>query len=214
MSILSKWISRSRPYAERELEEKYTQMISLLPTGMTFDQIRQKVKQTIRLCKEAAIREGTTDLPDDYGGFLILGAQAGDLEARKIVDKARSEGATNEDIREFWSLNDLERRMVKYYENAFLSAMARSLWKPGLPEHLEQEMEVKVRKTFPVYGDPNNGNLMSSRDQPLPYELRARVERWRTKVICERGEEELIRKANRYSSFNALVRAEIQKGSL
>jgi|SRR3972149_296028 len=214
MSILSKWISRSLTCSERELEEKYTQMISLLPSGMTVEQIREKVKQAIRLCKEAAIRESTVNLPGNYGEFLMQAAQAGDPDAKKIVDKACREGATDKDITDFWNLSDLERRMIRFYENIFLLAMIRRLLKPGLSEGLEKEIEVEVGKTFPVYGDPDDTSVTSGRDRPLPYELRARVDRWRTKLIYEDGEKKLKEKASRHSTFNTLVRAEIQKGNL
>lgn len=214
MSILSKWVGQRQPYIERELEEKYTQMISLLPTGMTCKQIRKKVKEAIKLCKEKGIKEGTSNLPPDYGKLLIRAAEAGDLDAKKIVDKARSEGATDEDIGEFWNLGDLERRMIGFYENIFRLAMIRSLRKPGLSEDGEKEIEVEVRKMSPVYGDTDNTAVTSGRDRPLPYELRVRVERWRTKLIYECGEKRLKEKAGRYSTFNTLVRVEIQKGNL
>jgi hypothetical protein len=214
VSILSKWTSRTRPYADRALEEKYTQMICLLPTGMTLEQIRRKVKEAIKVCRKTAIREGTIDHPTDYGEFLILSAQSGDARAKEILDKARREGATSEDIRDFWSLDDLERRMIKFYEDTLLSAMLRSLWKPGLPEHLEKEIESEVRKTWPVYGDPHDSSLGNGDDRPLPYELRNRVERWRTRFICEKDGERLRVKAHGYSTFNALVRAEIRQGTL
>jgi len=181
---------------------------------MTVKQIRQKVKEAIKLSKEAAIREGTVNLPGNYGEFLVQAAQTGDPDAEEIVDKARREGATDKDIREFWNLSDLERRMIKFYENIFRLAMIRRLLKPSLSEDLEKEIELELRKMFPLYGDPDDTSVTSGRDRPLPYELRARVDRWRIKLIYEDGEKKLKEKASRYSTFNTLVRVEIQKGNL
>jgi len=87
-------------------------MLSQLPTGMTLEHARGEVRKAIELCKEQAIKEGTVGLPNNYGDLLIRDAESGDLNAKKIVDKARKEGAIYKDIREFWNLNDLQRRMV------------------------------------------------------------------------------------------------------
>jgi len=77
------------------------------------------VKKAIGLCKEQAAKEGTADLPDNYGDLLIQATESGDPKAKKYVDKACKEGSTDEDVREFWNLNDLLRRMVIWSENVF-----------------------------------------------------------------------------------------------
>jgi len=204
---------------EKDLKEIYSEMLSQLSTGMTFKQARKEVKAAIQLCKEQAKKEGTTDLPDNYGDLLIKGAESGEPTAKRIVDKARGEGATNEDIREFWNLNDLQRRMVIWSENLHRVAMAASLLKPlwESGQHSEDEEEkvaATIRKTFPMYGDPDNTSVTSGDDRPLPHELRGRVDRWRIKIINEEGEDILREKISKYSTFNSLIREEIRKGNL
>lgn len=81
----------------------------------------------------------------------------------------------------------MERRIIGFYESLFLTVMAQGLRKSGLYENREKATEVEVRKTFPVYGDPQDRTVSSGRDRPLPYELRARVNRWRTKLVHEDG---------------------------
>lgn len=214
MSFFSKWFKHSQSNIERELEEMYSQMLSQLPTGITLEHARKDVREAIELCKEQAIKEGTFDLPNNYGDFLIQSADSGDLNAKKIVDKARKEGAADEDIREYWNLNDLQRRMVIWSENVFRVATARSLWKPGLSKDQENKAASELRKIFPMYGDPDNTRVTSGDDRPLPHELRGRVDRWRIKIVNEDGEEKIKEKINNYSTFNALVRDEIRKGNL
>jgi len=92
--------------------------------------------------------------------------------------------------------------------------MVSSLWKPGLSEDEEEKVAAKLRKTFPMYGDPDNTKVISGDDRPLPHELRGRVDRWRIKIINGQGEQELKEKLNRFSTFNAMVRDEIRKGNL
>ncbi|OIP13805.1 MAG: hypothetical protein AUJ99_00875 [Caldisericum sp. CG2_30_36_11] len=214
MPIFSKWFKRSQSDIEKELGEMYSQMLSQLPTGMTLEYARREVKKAIELCKEQAIKEGTIDLPNNYGDLLIRAAESGDPNAKKIVDKARKEGATDEDIREFWNLNDLQRRMVIWSENLHRVAMASYLLRPGLSKDEEKKAAAKIRKTFPMYGDPDNTKVTSGDDRPLPHELRGKVDRWRIKIINEEGEEKIKERLDRYSTFNAMVRDEIRKGNL
>ncbi|MCJ7457750.1 MAG: hypothetical protein MUP17_02010 [candidate division Zixibacteria bacterium] len=214
MSIFSKWFKLPQYNIEREVEEMYSQMFSQLSDGMTLKQAREKVKEAIKLCKKEAKKEGTANLPDNYGDLLIQAAETGDPKAKKIVDKARKEGATYEDIREFWNLSDLIRRMVRWSENVFRTSMAMSLWKPGLSKDEEKQIATEIRKSFPMYGDPDDTRVTIGDDRPLPHELKARVDRWRIKLISVEGEEKIKEKINKYSSFNALVRDEIRKGNL
>ena len=199
---------------EEELEEMYSQFLSQLPTGMTLELARKEVKKAIELCKKQAIEEGTADLPENFGHLLIEAAKKGDPNAKKIVDKAHKEGATDDDIREFWNLDDLQRRMAIFMSEALKVTMAASLWKEGLTKDEEKEIATKIRRTFPMYGDPDNTRVTSGDDRPLPYELMFRVDRWRMKMINEEGEEKIKEKLNKYSTFNAMVRDEIRKGDL
>lgn len=214
MSVFSKWFKHSQPNIEKDLEEIYSETLSQLPTGMTFKQVRKEVKKAMQLCKEEAKKEGTAALPDNYGDLLIEAAESGEPSAKRIVDKARGEGATHEDIREFWNLNDIQRRMVIWSENLHRIAWANSLWKPGLTRNEEEKVAATIRKTFPYYGDPDDTSVTSGNDRPLPHELRGRVDRWRVKIISEEGEEGIREKISKYSTFNALIREEIRKGNL
>ena len=73
----------------RELEEMYSQTFSRLSTGWTLKRARQEVQQS-----------------------------QGSVSAKEWW-KRRQEGATDEDIREFLNLNDLQRRMVVWPEMMF-----------------------------------------------------------------------------------------------
>jgi hypothetical protein len=212
-----------RSQIEKVLEEDYTNMLSQLPTGMTVGQVRSMVKEAIKGCKRNAAKEGTDKLPGNYGDLLIQAAESGDPDAKKIVERARNEGATDEDIREWWNLHDLQRRMVVWSEDLFrvarLSELAKSMRtnhvsEPNFSEAEEDEMIARLWKTFPKYrNDPTDTRFASGDDRPLPHELKGRVDRWRIKMINEHPEkyEEMM---DRYSSFNAMVRDEIRKGNL
>lgn len=192
---------------EKQLEETYSQMLLLLSTGMTPEQGHQEIKKAIELCKEQSIKDGTTDLPNNYGKLLIRAAKSGDVKSKKIVDKALKEGATEKDIEEFWSLNDLQRRMVVWSETSFRYMSFSQFKDDGLNS---DEAMVKVRKMFPMYGDPDDTTNTTGEDRPLPHELRGRIDKYRTKY----GAANITDKVKNYSSYNAFIRDEIKKGNL
>ena len=212
-----------RSQIEKTLEEDYTNMFSQQPTGMTVAQVRPMVKDAIEGCKRDAAREGTDKLPDNYGDLLLKAAESGDPDAKKIVERARNEGCTDEDIREYWNLHDLQRRMVRlsedFFRGALSLALADSKQKSGvsglsLSEEEKDDMVATLWKTFPKYrDDPTDTRFSSGDDRPLPHELRGRVDRWRIEMINEEPEK-YKGMIDKYSSFNAMVRDEIRKGNL
>jgi hypothetical protein len=198
------------PMIEKALEEMYTQFLCQQPTGMTFDQALDSVKEAIKQCKEQAREEGSADLPANYGDLSIKAAESGEPSSGRIVDKYRREGATVEDIRELWNLDDLQRRMVEWWQNVYRVAYVMSRLKPGFSEDEKEKLALDMRKMFPRYGDPDDTSIGSGDDRPLPYVLRGRVDRWRMRM----GECEIRDKTSKSSTFNALVREEMRKGSL
>ncbi len=198
------------PMIEKALEEMYTQFLCQQPTGMTFDQALDSVKEAIKQCKEQAREEGSADLPANFGDLLIKAAESGEERSLRIVDKYYREGATTEDIRELWNLDDLQRRMVEWSENVFRVAYIMSRLKPDSSEDEKEKIGSDMRKIFPHYGDPDDTSIGSGDDRPLPYVLRGRVDRWRVRM----GGDEIRKKTSKFSTFNALVREEMRKGSL
>jgi hypothetical protein len=91
---------------------------------------------------------------------------------------------------------------------------------PGLREHIDAwvewfagRSEQKRAKREPVYGDPNDTRYLTGDDRPLPPELRYRV----AVYVGRRKSEDasaLDSDLAAASSFNALVREEIEDGRL
>ena len=191
---------------EKELEEMYSQMMSRV-CGMTLEKAQELTRMGIQVSKKQALKEGTNNLPENYGDLLLREAVNGNSNSRKIVDRARKEKATDDDIREFWNLNDLQRRMVFWSEDIFRFASFETFKKEGLNS---DEAMIKVRKMFPMYGDPNNEKHVSGDDRPLPNELRGRVDEYRKKI----GVINIEAKSKQYTTYNAFVRSEIREGNL
>ena len=191
---------------EKQLLKTYTRV--LVSSGMSRGEARKQVKQAIEDCKEAGREEGWTETPDDLGDQILKRADEGDEQASRIVEKARKEGATDEDIRRWWNMSDLRRRMICWAEDTCVRMpMYVTATRHGLSE---EEATEKVRQYFPVYGDPDDEDEDTGEDRPLPHELRERIERYRR----AHHNEDRRSKLEGYSSYNALVRDEIRSGNL
>jgi hypothetical protein len=165
------------------------------------------VREAIEGCRQKGLEEGTADLRENFGDALLLQSRAGIAAAIRIVEKARAKGAHDEDIAEWWNLHDLQRRMVLWSEEVFRYANFMSFLDQGLDA---DEAMRRVRRIFPMYGDPNDTAHVSGDDRPLPHELRGRIDEYREKL----GAEAILKWSVNHGTFNAIVRAELRKGRL
>jgi len=210
MGWLVDWLeslfSRAATREEKEIVKTYTRVLA--STGLSRREARKQVKQAIEDCKEAAREEGTDEAPDNLGDQILERAEQDNEQASRIVERARKEGATDEDIRQWWNMSDLRRRMICWAEDACVRMpMYVTATRHGLSE---EEAGEKVRQYFPVYGDPDDTEMGTGDDRPLPHELRDRVEKYRR----AHRKEDRRSKLEGYSSYNALVRDEIRSGNL
>lgn len=190
---------------QRELQEIYTQMLCRV-AGYTPTQADQTVSEAIATCKKQGKAEGTSDLPEDFGNRLIEAARMGEPKSKRIVEKARREGATDDDIKEWWNLPDLSRRMVLWSENTFrYSVFLHAMNDDGLSA---EKAAARVHKMFPIYGDPEETSTLSGENRPLPHELRGRVDAYKQLY----GAEYIAEQVKKYHSHNAFVRHAVQKG--
>jgi hypothetical protein len=122
----------------------------------------------------------------------------------------RREGARDEDIRVWWNMPDLDRRMMLYFDEAYRVALYVERREYG---HSCDEASARVWKCFAMYGDPDDTSKSSGEDRPIPYELKIRVNAYMVKRMQQDpvGYKAEIEGA---STFNALVRKWIRNGQL
>ena len=77
----------------------------------------------------------------------------------------------------------------------------------------EEEAAKRVGKSFPIFGDPDDITLSTGEDRPLPYELKDRINIYVEKR-SQTDPKQFKREIELSSSFNALVRKEIEKGNI
>ena len=206
MSLLGRSRESRSEEMEHQLEDLYAETHHNL-FGTPPAEARRMIRDVISKCKKQGIEEGTADLSENLGDILIAQAEEGTPAALRIVGKARNEGARDQDIAEWWNLHDLQRRMVVWSEEVFRYANFRSFLEQGLDA---DEAMRRVRRIFPMYGDPRDTTHVTGEDRPLPHDLRGRVDAYREKY----GAEATQGWSGGYSTFNAFVRAEIGRGKL
>lgn len=187
-----------------------------MPHSQALDTFREWVQRA----REAGVREGTVNYPMDFGDQL-LARSLRDAATRRVIDRKRVDGVRDEDIRWWWNLPDLDRRLMLAFDDhcriaVFLDQLSKS--EEVDKDKAAEKAAAHVRKYFPMYSqdllssDPEN-TITSGDDRPLPVELKDRVNRYTEKQaqIDPVGYKERIERA---TTCNALVREDIRKGNL
>lgn len=199
MNLFSSFF-KSRIDPEKNLEDFYVERLK------TFSITRKEIKEQISICKKDALNDDPLYLMENFGDHLIEKSTKGNELFRKIVQTALSGGAKIDDIKSWWNKNDLERRMIIWEDNLFRIATFEHHRSKGLSY---EEAVVKIRKTYPLYGNSYDESNSQGEDRPLPNELHDRVEemtrKWDSFLVSE-----II---NSYSSMNAFIRDEIKESN-
>lgn len=206
MGFFSRLFLNPEKQLETELEELYTKIYASY-SGHPISEARRDVRKAILACKEEARREGTDSLPNNLGTLLVTKTEQLQAIGISIIENARLNGASDEDIEEWWNLHDLQRRMVIWHENMIRYANFLSFRDDGL--NADEAMS-RIRAMFPMYGDPNNTAHTTGDDRALRHELRGRVDRYRERY----GAQAILEAAKSFSTFNAFVRSEMRHSRL
>jgi hypothetical protein len=194
---------------EKRLELQY---VSFFQESMNMPEevAREIFKSFADEQKEAARREGTDRLPENFGEILVEREQT-DESVRAAFLPKRVEGVTDEDIAFWWNMPDLERRMIcKVDEMNRILLFDKLVQRDGVTEPEAARM---VARRFPIYGDPNHLVLGNEDDRPLPFELKWRVNQYlaeKTQADPDKFHEEV----EAATSLNALLRNAIHEGKL
>lgn len=196
---------------QNQLFQIYLQ--SFQSIGMPKRQATSIVKNMLSWAKESSLKQKTYMIPPNFGDLIVSGNLKDFPGVSDNIEFARSEGATEEDIRQWWNMNDLERYMVIANDNHF--NMVKILEELDLGKDKVEAIE-GIKKYTPIYGPPpKNTSNPKGKDEPLPYELKDRISKYVEEYnINNPSREELKKKWESHSSFNALIRNEIKNGNL
>lgn len=208
----------------KELIDQYTMM--LLPVAGNFQEANKMANDMFETAMQKSRQEGTLNFPKNLGDIILGEADTDDPEIQEFVSHVRNnlatkkeEGVTDNDIKWFWNMDDIERRMMEEFSNNSRWALFIKTFFEN--SHLGEEeaadrAAAKVRKYHPFYGNPKDGSYSKKtgtgiNDRPLPYELRDRVSSYISSIEDENSFNKEIQES---STFNALIRKKIHEGRL
>ncbi len=190
---------------ERQLEKRYAEM--LLAFGVRGGQAKRIAKELVALAKKGA--DSNPQPPPNFGD-LLLQREGTDSDARDMLAKKRAEGVGHTDIKWWWNLNELERRLLITFDDWVRLAAYKKHCSSGLSA---QQAAAQVRKSFPIFGDPGDTADVTGDDRPLPYELKDRINAWvqRQQMADPAG---FAVNEQSATSMNAVIRREMRAGKL
>jgi len=161
-----------------------------------------------------------------YGDEIIRRAQRRDPGILPTYQAIRAEGVTDDDIRWYWNMPDVEKRVLgKVLDHTYMAHFMHALQEEGrnlTQVDIDQETRAfkeaadragaRVRRFHPSFGDPADTTHSSGPDRPLYAELKNRIDHYIEKNFAEM--KQLHERLQEYSSFNAFVRAEMAAGRL
>jgi len=161
--------------------------------------------------KQLSIENGTAILPILFGDYILEKEKKGEkLSLNLNLNKIRSEGVTDEDIRNWYNIIDIKRKAMIKEDEFFRFKAFVNFRKKGMTE---DEAMRETRKINPFYGDPDDETNMSGEDRPLPYELKLRVNDYDEKMR-NNNPESYKKKMEQFTSYNALIRKELESGNI
>lgn len=208
MGILSK-IFGSSSGIEEELEIIYIPLFQKA-MGISSSEAKNTFQNILKQVKEESSKGGNSNLPQNFGDVLIEN-ESTDEKVKEMLAKRRKEGARDEDIRWWWNLHDYERRIMGKTDDIFrLAVFTNSILKGMEPD----EASAKLRKCFPMYGDPDDLSHTTGEDRPLPLELKYRINIYMEKRMNDPDPERHKKEVEESSTYNAFVRKEMRKGNI
>jgi len=194
---------------ETQLEKVYAERYQAI-TGVTAPMSKKFIKLLLTQTIKESKRAGTYSLPPDYGQKLIESAET-DESVKETLEKKRADGVTDDDIKRWWAISDLERRLLlKIDETNRVGLFLKFI---NFDKIQREEANTLVIKYHPVYGDPDDTTQWEGDDRPIPPELRERVNRYvQTQQALPLEEQQ--KKIDEFTSLNARIRHEIKEGNI
>jgi len=163
MGLFSKLFTKNSPPSprERELERKFIPIImkdieTKEQAQLIFQQLLKEVKRDIA---------AGSDLPVNMGDYLLK-TEKNNMRMNGMIEKRRLFGVTDEQIRQWWNKDQLERGLIKKFSEFQRMAIYTMLKKSGMSS---QDASKKVKMCFPTYGEKDLS-------LHLPYEIKEKVD--------------------------------------
>lgn len=198
----------SKPSIEKELEKTYIPMFQSM--GMSLGEAKQQFFEYLDKCKLESEREGTDKLPQNFSEVIIEN-KSSEAGAQDLLARLRIEGVTDNDIRWWWNMHDLERRMMRCDDE--WTRMTMFMHYTNNDKMSIEEAKIKLNKRSVLYGSPDLKKQNIEKDDPLPFELKDRINIY----INNRAQNDIqdfFDEIDEFSSINAFFRIKIKAGEV
>ena len=198
---------------EKELEEIYVPLLStIVPNRVAKKTFKQLLSQAKISCKKNGITDNTnmSELLIEVMNSTEEPLDEAEKFRKDYVEVRKKEGVLDSDIRSWWGLHFLERAIILEIDNFFRTTHALG----NLDKGLSMDESVKLmRKDIIIYGEPNDVTHTTGDNRPLPSELKDRINRYVEKRANE-NPTKFKEEIQNYETYNAFIRAEIEKGNI
>lgn len=174
----------------------------------------------IKEAKQEALQNHTYDLPANLGDLVLQNTSPTDQYAKAAYDliqrrlpRLRSEGVTDKDIKWWWNFSQIERSMIikndeMEYHNFFVTQLLKTQTQFPKKETAQNAAHAFTNKRFPIYTQNLQDDPFSP-DDPLPYELKERVDAFMANASRSPDFQQTLQQLQTFSTFNAFVRQQI-----
>ncbi len=190
---------------EKELEKFYVPMLQKTMECGSEEAIKF-FNDILNRAKEISKEGNTANLPINYGD-IILKEEMTNKKIKLGLDRKRAEGVTNEDIKWWWNRFDLERSMMLAIDEITKIATVYALI--GKNGFNEEEAWNKIPKYCPIFGDPYDSSDSNNKHDPLPFELKNRINVYIEKRNST-NPKQFTKEIDGSPSYNHLLRSEIK----
>jgi hypothetical protein len=210
------WFAPSYQPYEQALLQHFTGVFA--GRGFSQSQAKHMVKGVLDKVINESKQQGTYDLPANMGDIVLGITKATTTRERQVAEaigrwlpRIRAEGASDEDVRVWWNMRDVERRMPIAMEDSDRMSTYLTLVTQATAD--DGKAFVKLWQSYPRYGNPDDTSQASGEDRPLPFELKLRVNRYVEKRVATDLRQWQL-ELDGATSLNAVVRQRIREGVL
>jgi len=200
------WFKNKDSEVEKKLIELYTGLLASV-RNLSKNEAEKLARDMLQTAKQKMIESGQDKIATGFGKVI--------LEREKIdpgfmnMDVKRKDSVKDEDIIWFWNMHPLDRCMMEVDDETSRLAIFMHFLKEGADS---EEAANRLRKSYPMFGNPNDTKHTKGEDRPLPVELKDRVNKWVIKNKDDlKGTQD---KLQQYLTMNAFIRAEIRAGNI
>lgn len=194
---------------EKRLVDETAAGLSLV--GFSVREAREAASALVKVAKQKLTQAGRASSMYNTGtGDDLLAFETKDKGIKAFLDIRRKHGATDEDIRRWHNLCELERVLLLDADSLMITSTFTAAKGEGQSEEAAAKLAAKVHPRF-----THNAEQIGQQGAKdlLPAELKLRVNDYRSGMISH-DEARLKRELDEAGDFNALVRSKLAKDAL